>query len=383
MAVIEEVTADYEKARADQAFLDELDRLQTDYTGRPSPLYEATRLQRARRWRAAVPQARRPQPHRFSQDQQRARAGAAGQADGQDAGHRRDRRRSARGGHRDRVRAAGPRMRHLHGCGRHRPPGAQRRADAVARRRGGVGRDRFADPQGRHQRGVPGLGDQRRRHLLLLRHRGGPASVPGDGARFPARHRTGGAGADPGPGASPARRGDRVRRWRFQRDRHLPRVHRRSGRAAGRLSRPPATASRPGGTPRPSPAARPVRSRVRTRTCCRTRTARPSNRIRSQRVWTTRASDPSMRSSRTSAGPSTGRSPTPRRWTRSRCCAARRASSRRSNPRTRWRERSSWAPSSGEGAVILVNLSGRGDKDMETAAQVVRPDRRRGSHGDE
>lgn len=44
MAVIEEVTAAYEKARADQSFLDELDRLQTHYAGRPSPLYEAERL---------------------------------------------------------------------------------------------------------------------------------------------------------------------------------------------------------------------------------------------------------------------------------------------------------------------------------------------------
>ncbi|NMN94972.1 tryptophan synthase subunit beta [Antrihabitans stalactiti] len=44
MAVIEEVTAEYDKARIDPAFLDELDRLQRDYVGRPSPLYEATRL---------------------------------------------------------------------------------------------------------------------------------------------------------------------------------------------------------------------------------------------------------------------------------------------------------------------------------------------------
>ena len=44
MAVIEEVTAAYEKARTDQTFLDELDRLQTHYAGRPSPLYEASRL---------------------------------------------------------------------------------------------------------------------------------------------------------------------------------------------------------------------------------------------------------------------------------------------------------------------------------------------------
>ncbi len=44
MAVIEEVTAAYEKARTDQEFLDTLDNLQTHYSGRPSPLYEATRL---------------------------------------------------------------------------------------------------------------------------------------------------------------------------------------------------------------------------------------------------------------------------------------------------------------------------------------------------
>src|SRR4051794_17866001 len=44
MAVIEEVTSAYEKARGDQTFLDELDRLQRHYSGRPSPMYEASRL---------------------------------------------------------------------------------------------------------------------------------------------------------------------------------------------------------------------------------------------------------------------------------------------------------------------------------------------------
>ncbi|RFD27307.1 tryptophan synthase subunit beta [Mycobacterium uberis] len=44
MAVIEEVTAAYEKERVNQSFLDTLDKLQANYTGRPSPLYEATRL---------------------------------------------------------------------------------------------------------------------------------------------------------------------------------------------------------------------------------------------------------------------------------------------------------------------------------------------------
>ncbi|OBG74625.1 MULTISPECIES: tryptophan synthase subunit beta [unclassified Mycobacterium] len=44
MAVIEEVTAAYEKERINPDFLDRLDRLQANYAGRPSPLYEAARL---------------------------------------------------------------------------------------------------------------------------------------------------------------------------------------------------------------------------------------------------------------------------------------------------------------------------------------------------
>ncbi|RPA63514.1 tryptophan synthase subunit beta [Gordonia oryzae] len=44
MAVIDEVTTAYEKMRTDDDYLAELDRLQRDYVGRPSPLYEATRL---------------------------------------------------------------------------------------------------------------------------------------------------------------------------------------------------------------------------------------------------------------------------------------------------------------------------------------------------
>jgi tryptophan synthase beta chain len=44
MAVIEEVTAEYDKARLDPDFLAELDRLQRDYTGRPSPVFECVNL---------------------------------------------------------------------------------------------------------------------------------------------------------------------------------------------------------------------------------------------------------------------------------------------------------------------------------------------------
>ena len=44
MAVIGEVTDGYAKARVDQDFLDELDRLQRTYVGRPSPLYYAEKF---------------------------------------------------------------------------------------------------------------------------------------------------------------------------------------------------------------------------------------------------------------------------------------------------------------------------------------------------
>jgi tryptophan synthase beta chain len=44
VAPIEELTAGYLSARADAAFCDELDRLLAHYVGRPTPLYEAARL---------------------------------------------------------------------------------------------------------------------------------------------------------------------------------------------------------------------------------------------------------------------------------------------------------------------------------------------------
>ncbi|MEO9223115.1 MAG: tryptophan synthase subunit beta, partial [Mycobacteriaceae bacterium] len=44
IGALDELTAAYEKARADPEFLDELDALQRDYTGRPSPVFEAKRL---------------------------------------------------------------------------------------------------------------------------------------------------------------------------------------------------------------------------------------------------------------------------------------------------------------------------------------------------
>ena len=93
-----------------------------------------------------------------------------------------------------------------------------------------------------------------------------------------------------------------------------------------------------------------------------------ASRTRSRPASTTPASGPSTPTSPRPAGRPTARSPTPRRWTPSRCCRAPRASSRRSSPRTRSPARCELAKEQ-PGSTILVNLSGRGDKDMGTAIE--------------
>ena len=74
---LDELTAEYEKAVADQSFHEELADLYRHYVGRPSPLYLARRLSQTLRRGANLPETRRPQPHRRPQDQQHAGPGAA------------------------------------------------------------------------------------------------------------------------------------------------------------------------------------------------------------------------------------------------------------------------------------------------------------------
>ena len=144
---------------------------------------------------AGLPEARGPRPHRRPQDQQRARPDPARRADGQAADHRRDRGGPARRRHRDRLRAARPRMHRLHGHRGHPPPGAERRADAAAGRRGGAGRGGRADAEGGRLGGDPRLGRQRRDDPLRdrLGGRAGAVSVAGAGPAAGDRRR--GAGA--------------------------------------------------------------------------------------------------------------------------------------------------------------------------------------------
>ncbi len=84
------------------------------------------------------------------------------------------------------------------------------------------------------------------------------------------------------------------------------------------------------------------------------------------RARLSRASARSTRTCTTSAAPSTARSPTPRRWTRSRCSRAPRGSSRRSSPRTRWPARSTSAANSGRtrhpGEPVRPRRQGRRDR---------------------
>ena len=197
----------------------------------PTPLYEARRLSAVARRRAHLPQARGSRAHRRAQDQQRARPGAARQADGQAARHRRDRRGAARRRH-------APRSARCSGCECDVYMGAEdmerqslnvfrmqllgatvRRVDA------GAGRSRTRSTR-RCATGSTNVADS----YYLLGSVLGPhpyplmvrefQSVIGQEARAPVPRRD-----------RPAARHDRrLRRRRQQRHGHLRRVHRRSER---------------------------------------------------------------------------------------------------------------------------------------------------------
>ena len=137
VAALDELNAAWQEAMPDPAFIAEFERLPR-LRRRAEPALRGHPALRARR-RPDPAQARGPEPHRRPQDPQRARPGAADQADGQEAGDRRDRRRPARRRHGDRRGVPRARLHRLHGRGRHRAPGAQRRPDAAPGGRGHPG----------------------------------------------------------------------------------------------------------------------------------------------------------------------------------------------------------------------------------------------------
>ena len=123
------------------------------------------------------------------------------------------------------------------------------------------GQLRLAHAERRHERGAARLGDQRRRHLLLHRHGGRPASLSGDGARLPVDHRQRDARADASRRRPAAGFADRLHRRRLQRHGPVPSVPRRPGnRNLRRRSRRPRPEQRPArGLDRRRPAGRAAR----------------------------------------------------------------------------------------------------------------------------
>ena len=244
----------------------------------------------------------------------------------------------------------GPRVRGLHGRGGHPPPGARTwRACSCSAPRSSRSRSGSRHPQGRDQRGHARLGDQRRDHPL-------PAGHGRRTRTLPARWSVSSTGSSATEARQQclerrraARRRRRLRRRRVECDRDLLRVPRRRGSACT-ASRPPATASRPGGMRR---RCRPARSGCCTApapTCCRT----TNGQTHGQPLDLGRPGLPGGRSrtrlaARLRAGSSTRASPTPRRWPLSSCAAANRGDhpGHRERPRCRRRpaaRRSAWAP---------------------------------------
>ena len=234
MAALDQLDAAYRLARRDPDFVAELERLGRDYTGRPNPLTPAERFT-ADHGGARLYLKREDLNHtgshkinnvlgqalltkRMGKTRLIAETGAGqhGVATATAAAlmglecvvymGAEDTRRQALNV--ARMRLLGPRS--------YRSPLARRRS-------------------GRHQRGDARLGGQRRRHPLSAGHRGGTGALPGDGARLPRGHRSRDSGPDPGAGGPAARRGGGVRRRWLERHRHLLGVPRRSGGGALRF----------------------------------------------------------------------------------------------------------------------------------------------------
>ena len=120
-------------ASADDSYWQELHELRTNYAGRPTPLTRAARFDPDRRVYLKREDLLHTGAHKLNNALgQAVLASAARQA----ADRRRDRRRPARRRDGDGLREVRPRLRRLHGRRGHAPPGAERRADAPARRRG-------------------------------------------------------------------------------------------------------------------------------------------------------------------------------------------------------------------------------------------------------
>ena len=235
VAALDELTAAYEKCRHDQAFQAELAGLHATYTGRPSPVTDARRFAE-HAGGARVLLKREDLNHTGSHKINN----VLGQALlTRDMGKTRVIAETGAGQH-GVATATAAALLGLECVVYMGAEDTRRQALNVARMRL-LGAEVIAvdggqpDPQGRHQRGDARLGHQRRPHPLHPRHGHRAAPVPGHGPRLPADHRRRGAPAGARPDRRAAGRGRRLRRRRLERDGHLHRVPRRPRRAALRL----------------------------------------------------------------------------------------------------------------------------------------------------
>ena len=255
------------------------------------------------------------------------------------------------------------------GADRRRAPGAERLPHEAARGPGPRGQRRDRDAEGRHERGAARLGHQRAHDPLRDRLGRRSAPVPDAGARAAGGHRPRGAPADPGGrgssarrAASPASAAARTRSGSFTRSSTTP-------ACASSASRPRGRASTPAITPRRCRAGRVgILHGARSYVLCDDE-GQISRRTRSPPASTTPASGPSTASSRTRAARATSRSPTPRRWAASSSSRAPRGSCRALESSHAIAALPRVLAELPENAVVVVNLSGRGDKDMGTLAK--------------
>ncbi len=219
MAPLIELERAYLKARRDRGYQRQLADLLRDYAGRPTPLYFARRLTE-HVGGARIYLKREDLCHTGAHKINNVLGqGAAGRTHEEGTAHRRDRRRPARRGHGDGGRAARPGVRGLHGQRGRRAASAERLPHAAPGRAGHSGGGGQSHAQGRHQRGIARLGDERADHVLSARLRARAPSLPDDGAGPPGGDRPRGASAGPpSPGPAPGRggglRGRRLERYR-------------------------------------------------------------------------------------------------------------------------------------------------------------------------
>jgi tryptophan synthase beta chain len=304
MPLILELEAQYENAKTDQSFWDEMDDLWTNYVGRPSPLYFAERL--TDRLGGAKIYFKRDELNHTGAHKINNVLGQIILA--RRMGKTRIIAETGAGQHGVATATVcakfGLKCIVYMGATDVERQAPERLPDEAAGRGGGAGHLRARHAEGRDERRAARLGHQCARHVLLHRHGRGPHPYPAMVRDFQAIIGKETKEPDHGRRGPSARHDHRRHRRRVERDgpvlpvprRHRGGHHRRRGRRQGR--------ERQDGALRLADRRAPRACCMATApTCCRTRTARSSKALDLRRSRLSRASGRSMRGCTISAGP--------------------------------------------------------------------------------